>query len=56
MENCYRGLEAHVFCGSVFAKELESLIERILDLQRPEREENDGGHWTSYGVSVRAVR
>jgi hypothetical protein len=56
MEICYMGLEAHIFCGSVFAKELESLIKRILDLPRPDREESDGGHWTSNGVSVRAVR
>jgi hypothetical protein len=33
-------------------KELESLIERILDLPLPDQEENDGGHWTRDGVSV----
>jgi hypothetical protein len=31
-------------------------MEEILDLPRPDQEENDGGHWTSDGVSVRAVR
>jgi hypothetical protein len=31
-------------------------MEEILDLPQPDQKENDGGYWTSDGVSVRAVR